>query len=742
MKRKVFTLGIFLFFLLGIGSNVYGQAAGDYVFTGVTDASWNTLANWSISDGAGGYTGTATQLPIKDNNVYVPSGKSITANAAFSQSATAPIGTTSVTLTAANSGIFVGMTVTGTGIAAGTYVAAISGTSLTLSTATNAAVTTSSSLSFTSSCKNLVVNGSFTTTGQLNCYGDITVNTAGTFTIGTNTYCTNIYNYGTFNATSQYNSTKSLYPGFIGTAPGAGDYVIVNDGTFGGTGPSSTIGTGTPAVGSGIRIYYSEQCTSFTIRPSSSSVTTYAFNIGGIMPNYSATTSTPSNQVFTLNLNETMSLLFNNGYSLSLQQGNQTSATRTCNIPHGVTVYSGGRFHANANIPTQLNQGDFIYNIYGTLDLGTYLYASSAVAADFDLCLTSYPNNTSTLTFNLGDGTSANAGTLIIGSNMKIIKQKSQNINIKFNDYSSVKYVNSYASNSSTTIIPSYIFSNGGEPAFYLFPDNYYDLTINSSNSSIILPIKPTVRHSQTNSSPNAYGSSGARTYASSPTLYTSTYPAGSVINTGSGYYYVPYVLTYVTTPYSSGVPTIYVNGDSIIKYIKAGQTINGVFTGSGIIVSTTTVSSSDVSSKAVTLSQNTNAAYTAGCAVLFTTTTASAATAWPTPSTFSDLKTSVYNPVFDGTQPLIYLGSYSDFSTPTTPVALVNNESNAIIYVNDNKQLMIKNANEGDDVAVYTVSGIKVASAVITDGGATINLTQGIYMVKVGAKVTKVLVK
>jgi len=54
----------------------------------------------------------------------------------------------------------------------------------------------------------------------------------------------------------------------------------------------------------------------------------------------------------------------------------------------------------------------------------------------------------------------------------------------------------------------------------------------------------------------------------------------------------------------------------------------------------------------------------------------------------------------------------------------------------------MIKNANEGDDVAVYTVSGIKVASAVITDGGATINLTQGIYMVKVGAKVTKVLVK
>ena len=51
---------------------------------------------------------------------------------------------TAVTLSAANASILTGMLVTGTGIAAGTYVAAVSGTSVTLSanaTATNSAVT-------------------------------------------------------------------------------------------------------------------------------------------------------------------------------------------------------------------------------------------------------------------------------------------------------------------------------------------------------------------------------------------------------------------------------------------------------------------------------------------------------------------------------------------------------------------------------------------------------------------------
>jgi len=54
---------------------------------------------------------------------------------------TASSGSTAVTLTASNTQILTGMLVTGTGIAAGTVVAAVSGTSVTLSANTSAAIT-------------------------------------------------------------------------------------------------------------------------------------------------------------------------------------------------------------------------------------------------------------------------------------------------------------------------------------------------------------------------------------------------------------------------------------------------------------------------------------------------------------------------------------------------------------------------------------------------------------------------
>ena len=58
-----------LFFLIGIGTKTYGQAAGDYVFTQATDNLWATLGNWSTSDGAGNLTYTGT--PAKDQKLVV-----------------------------------------------------------------------------------------------------------------------------------------------------------------------------------------------------------------------------------------------------------------------------------------------------------------------------------------------------------------------------------------------------------------------------------------------------------------------------------------------------------------------------------------------------------------------------------------------------------------------------------------------------------------------------------------------
>ncbi len=76
MKTKIFTSLFILFALLGNGSNVFGQAIGDYVAT--TSGSYETAANWSISNGSGGYSGVASSVPTTAINVWIPQGKVMT----------------------------------------------------------------------------------------------------------------------------------------------------------------------------------------------------------------------------------------------------------------------------------------------------------------------------------------------------------------------------------------------------------------------------------------------------------------------------------------------------------------------------------------------------------------------------------------------------------------------------------------------------------------------------------------
>jgi hypothetical protein len=610
----------------------------------------------------------------------------------------------------------------------------------------------------------------------------------------TNTvYCPNIFNFGTFNAgTAQYNSPKALYAGFIGTTPGTGAYNIVNNGIFGGTAPSSTIGTGTTAVGSGIRIYYSEQCTSYTIGTSTPGVTGYAFNIGAIEPNYSAITSSPSNQAFTLNLNENMSLLYGAGISLSLQQGNQTGATRTCNIPAGVTVYSGGRFHSNASAPTALAQGNFVYNVYGTLDLSSFIYSGIANPTDFDLWLTTFSGNTGNITFNLGDGT--HPSSLVLGKSIKLVKQTQQSINMNFNTNSTVTFASSTISKNTGGTV--YTLLNNGNPAVYLFPTSYYNLTIN--NAATILPVVPLVRGTST------YTASGYNTtnWAAS-TAYTSTTTPqvqGGVIFTGTNYYYVPVLNNiYPSVTQTANDSIIPLVGDTVLNYIRAGQIVSGAgiatttqattatgitagstsvtlsasnsniavgmsISGSGIAAGTTV---SAISTTALTLSQAALTTATAAVTLSFSAsptisgqnlilskkttsvlTTSTALTFTGASGTTAPTATSTNNhpltPVFDGTQGLIYLGSTS-FATPVagtaTSVSLVNS-GNVLVYSTDN-QIIIKGAQVGDLAIVYNISGIEMAVTKVTSDYTTINApSAGVYLVKVGNQVTKVLVR
>jgi hypothetical protein len=759
MKLKNFTFVFMLFLLAGMGISASAQtpASGDYVFTGATDATWASLGNWSVSDGAGNLT-LASALPSASNNVWIPTGTKLsTTTTSTNSNATWTSGSNTVTLSSANANIAVGMYVLGVGIPSGTTVSSISGTAVTLSLNATATVSSASALYFTPvGCKNLYVAGKFTNTSAVNVVGnvtvhgtagkisitssqpfyiqgDLTVNATDSLYIGSSNstamvYCANIYNYGVVSAYSDYSGLKSyLYIGYNGANPGSGDYTIVNDAIFG----NPAISIANPVTkGGGIKLLYSESAASLTIKPSSASVTGYAFNIGAIVSNYSAATSPVSSQPFALNLNQNMSLLWNGAaITLSLQNGNPTTATRTLNIPAGVTVYCGGPFHSNRSVSGTIAQDNFVYNVYGTLDLATNIYYNAGYPADFDLCMTTNVGNTGKITFNLGDG--SNPASLVIGKSVKLIKQATQSIDFNFNTNSTVTFATSTApKNIGSTVfqLQNINPSNGTyNPAVYLFPSKFYNLTLN--NDSTILPVSPKYKGTLTKTA----SSYTIPTWFASTTYNTKMAP-GTVVNTGSYYYYVPVVAA--AGSYTSGSTSITLLSDTILKYVYPGQVVTSSTSG---IPTSTTVSSTGFAagSTTVPISAATTAAATS--ALLTFTKGVSAASA-PT-TTYSDVFTATYNPVLDGSQYLIYLGSTSDFLP--TPLSGVNDtKANVAKVYTENKKLFISNANIGDPITVYTITGVKSSSSVVNSSDVSISLSSGIYLVKVGSQVSKVFVK
>ena len=364
---------------------------------------------------------------------------------------------------------------------------------------------------------------------------------------------------------------SALYLGFEGAIPGTGDYSIINDSIFGDTAPKVPQGTT-----AGIKVLYSNQANSVTIKPSAPSVATGKFNIAQIMPHANMLTTANT----TLNIKQTMSLLIHNGIGLSVQNNDScVGTTRTCNIDPNVTVYVGYNFHANRNVTTN-PQGNFVYNVYGTLDLGNYasgsnnLTAAGANTADFGLCMTTVAGNTGSLTFNLGDGTTTNAGTLVLGSNVKIIKQSTQTINVNITDNSTVKVNGNYGWQM------NYQLLNDNVPALYLFPTKYYNLSLDGAK--VVLPVKPGVKGTFTNSSSNVgytttnwvASVAGVTTNATSLYVAAASLPQGSIVNTGSAYYYVPVVRSVFNYPATTTVLTranVPAN-DTIANYIAVGQ--------------------------------------------------------------------------------------------------------------------------------------------------------------------------
>ena len=94
----------------------------------------------------------------------------------------------------------------------------------------------------------------------------------------------------------------------------------------------------------------------------------------------------------------------------------------------------------------------------------------------------------------------------------------------------------------------------------------------------------------------------------------------------------------------------------------------------------------------------------------------------------------------------MIYLGG-SDFATTSTvistnAVSSPSAASSALVYSDQKNRLLISNATAGDIADVYTVSGVKVASAKLTGDNTTLSIGTGIYLVKINASVSKVIVR
>ena len=332
--------------------------------------------------------------------------------------------------------------------------------------------------------------------------------------------------------------------------------------------------------------------------------------------------------------------------------------------------------------------------------------------------------NAGSLTFNLGDGTQANAGTLILGSNVKLIKQRTQTIAINLTDYSTVKVSGNYG------WTMNYQLLNSNVPALYLFPKSFYNLTLNGAKS--ILPVVPLVRNVHTYTS-GAYNSTNWLTSVpGTTTISTSLYnnttatglPQGSIVYTGANYYYVPVVRG--TSTYLNNNPITLV-ADTIMRFITAGQYASGN--------NISNVAVSAISGNDITLASAPTATSTqTNVFVQFLAIQGSSA---PT-GTSAD----TYNPVFDGAQALIYLGDASFGSFIFTDAKTAQDKPTALVYSNQSKQLIISNATVGDIAGIYSVSGIKISSLKLSAEKTALSIASGIYLVRINTNVSKVIVK
>ena len=657
--KKLFTFGIFLFFLVGIGNNV--NAAITY--TAVQSGAWNAQTTWFPA----GTDSTTKALPTSLDSVSIPAGLNV-------------------------------------------Y------------------------LQGSGTCLNISIAGELKSVNAgLTAYNNIWVAKTGVMSIKSNFYCANIYNYGKVWCwnTHATGSPKSIFVGYNGsTTPGTGDYTIVNDSIFGDYRSSAMVSTPSLISGSGIYINYSNTAKSLTIK-TSGKTSGYSFAIGAIYPVSTATVT----QDFNLNIKESIVLLKNGSVpDLTLHNGDVfTGFNRTCTIFAGDTVFINGGFHMkNAGAPST-NAGNMTYNVYGCLDLATYKHPTSS-ANELDLYTTTFAGSTNSLIMNVGDGTSTNPGTLVLGKTVNLIKALSgQTLQINTSQYSTVKFGYTY-------LAPTITCTTATVADYTLFPSSPYKFEVATGTYNVTIPTSITA-------------SNNLKLTSGTITLGSNNLTAASITGGSTSSYVVTNRTGTLTVPTTSGVATLFPVGASATTSYDP------------VTITPTTGTSTSVKVTA-TLSGTPSAGvnYNAREWTVTPSTTSSSTLAF-TPSVVDATVASMIanSPYFaligqaagGGTYSNSnctyssgsYSGTYSSFGgsfvtgTNSNATALQSVNNNLLIYPANNS-VVVRNAKVGDIVSVYGVSGSRVASSVVKGDNTTINLTQGVYIVKTGSTVQKVLVQ
>jgi hypothetical protein len=669
--KNIFTYGIFLFFLLGIGNNVSAnlvKSAG----TSIAGLDWTNTAAWAL--------GVA---PTPTDSVQI-------------------MGTDSI------------------------------------------------SISSEVGCVSLQVDGTVLVGGKLHVNGGILVNASATFDLNTaSMYCLNITNKGRFWAkgyTGSSSSPRGIYLGCGFTVTGSvytltypvGDYSIVNDGRFG---DFRTRAFANSVAGSGISVFYNGFSNSVTIGPSTTSTTPIAFNISQILPISGQTTANS----LALNINESIGLAkYSSSPCFSLENGENFTGTRTCNIAALDTVYIAGSFHVRGSAPSpSVGQGNMIYNVNGILD---FAVGTSNTTNELDL-FTSALSPYVALNINSG-------GTLILGKALKLVASAATGQTILFNPAAGSTVI--FGQPTGLTTATPITITNTSLPSSFdnFIINNILGVAVTMSGTAAQTfvggntPISGLIISNSTPGSVSLTSSLRVRNVlaltSGNITLGSSNLIAGS-ISGGSATSYVVTSGTGVLSTNATTLGTLFPIGTTA-GYAPATITPASNDTVSAQVSATPTGAYTGYTINANEWTLTPQIATTATLGLMPTATINTAA-----PIIFSGILAGSYTTTTSATLTSgTYTASGITLPASATPVAtggspvtaIQSNTNNNLLIYSTKNSLVVRNATVGDLVTVYGVSGIRVASSVVKSDNTTVTLTPGIYIVKAGSTIQKVSVQ